>query len=111
MYEFLYDHVKPKSGEKAKLCYIDTDSFIAYIKTDNTYKDIAEDVEARFDTSNYEMNRPLPKGTNKKNIGDMKDELGGKLVKEFLGLRAKTYSHSINDGSPDKKEKAQKSVS
>ena len=50
MYEFWYDYVKPKYGEKAKLCYMDTDSFIVYIKTDDIYKDIAEDVETRLDT-------------------------------------------------------------
>ena len=61
MYEFWYDYVKPKYGEKAKLCYMDTDSFIAYTKTDDIYKDIAEDVETGFDTSNYELDRPLPK--------------------------------------------------
>ena len=54
MYEFWYDYVKPKYGKKAKLCWKDTDSFIVYIKTDDIYKDIAEDVETRFDTSNYE---------------------------------------------------------
>ena len=61
MYQFWYDYVKPKHGEKAKLCYVDTDSFIVYIKTDDIYKDIAEDVETRFDTSNYELDRPMPK--------------------------------------------------
>ena len=65
MYEFWYDYVKPKYSEKAKLCYMDTDSFIVYIKT-NIYKDTAEDVETRFDTSNDELNRPLPKGKNEK---------------------------------------------
>ena len=81
MYEFWYDYVKPKYGEKVKLCYMDTDSFIVYIKTDDIYKDIAEDVETRFDTSNYELDRPLPKGKNKKVIGLMKDELGGQIMK------------------------------
>ena len=57
MYEFWYDYVKPKYGEKAKLCYMDTDSFIVYIKTDDIYKDILEDVETRYDTSNYELDR------------------------------------------------------
>ena len=61
MYEFWYDYVKPKYDEKSKLCYMDTDSFIIYIKTDDIYKDIAKDVENRFDTSNYELDRPLPK--------------------------------------------------
>ena len=60
MYEFWYDYVKSKYGEKAKLCYVDTDSFIAYIKTHNIYKDIAKDIETRFQTSNYELVRPLP---------------------------------------------------
>ena len=69
MYEFWYDYVKPKYDEKAKLCYMDTDSFIVYIKTDDTYKNIAEDVKTRFDTSNYELDRPLPKGKNKEVIG------------------------------------------
>ena len=60
MNEFLYDYVKPKYGERWKLSYMDTDSFIVYIKADDVYKDIAEDVETRFDTSNYELDIPLP---------------------------------------------------
>ena len=62
MYEFWYDYVKSKCGKKVKLCYMDTDSFIVYIKTNDIYKDIAADVETRFDTSNYELDRLLPKG-------------------------------------------------
>ena len=73
MCEFWHDYVKPKYGEKEKLCYMDTDSFTVYIKTDVIYKDIAEDVETRFDISNYELVRPSPKGKNKKVIGLMKD--------------------------------------
>ena len=61
MQEFWYDYIKPKYGEKAKLCYMDTDSFIKYINTDDIYKDIAEDVETRFDTSNYELDKPSSK--------------------------------------------------
>ena len=104
MYEFWYDYVKPKYGEKVKLCYMDTDSFIVYIKTDDIYKDIAEDVETRFDTSNYglecnSIDRPLTKGRNKKVIGLMKDELGGKIMTKFVGLRAKTYSYLIDSPS------------
>ena len=68
---------------------MDTDSFIINIKTENLYEDIANDVEKRFDTSNYEVNRPLPKGKNKKVIGLMKVELGGKIMIEFTALRAK----------------------
>ena len=95
MYEFWYDYVKLKCGEKAKSCYMDTDSFIVYIKTDDIYKDIAEDVETRFDNSNYELDKPLPKGENKKVIGVIKDESGGKIMTKFVGLRAKTYGYLI----------------
>ena len=66
MYEFLYGYVKPKYSEKAKLSYIDTDSFTVYIKTDDIYKNIAVDVESRFDTSYYELDRPLPEEKNLK---------------------------------------------
>ena len=59
MYEYWYDYVKPKYGENAKLCYMDTDSFIVHVKTDDIYKDIAEDVETRFDTSNFEIDHYL----------------------------------------------------
>ena len=72
MYESWYDYVKPKHGEKVKLCYMDTDSLIVNVRTDDIYKDIAEDVETRFDTSNYELDRPLPKGKNKNVIGLMR---------------------------------------
>ena len=65
---------------------MDTDSFVVHVKTDDIYKDIAEDVETRFDTSNLELDRPLLKGKNKKVIGLMKDELGGQVMKEFVGL-------------------------
>ena len=60
MYEFWYDYIKPKYNNNVKLCYMDTDSFIMNIKTNDFYEDIASDVENRFDTSNYEVNRPLP---------------------------------------------------
>ena len=62
--QFWYDYVKPKYDEKAKLCYMDTESFILYIN--DIYKYIAEDVETTFDASNYELDRPLPKGKIKK---------------------------------------------
>ena len=91
MYEFWYDYMKPKYNNDVKLCYMDTDSFIMKIKTNHFYEDIASDVENRFDTSNYEVNRPLPTGKNKKVIGLMKDELGGKIITEFVTLRPKTF--------------------
>ena len=76
MYEFWYDHMKPKYGNDIKLCYMDTNSIIMNIKTNDFYEDIVNDVENRFDTSNYEVNRPLPMGKDKKIIGLIKDELG-----------------------------------
>ena len=66
MYEFSHDYVKPKYGEKAKLYYMNTDSSIIYIKTDNIYKDIAEDVETKFDASNYELDTPFCKRKEQK---------------------------------------------
>ena len=101
MYEFWYDYMKPKYDNKVKLCYMDTDSFVMNIKTNDFYRDISTDVKKRFDTSNYEINRPLPTGKNKKVIGLMKDELGGKMVTEFVTLRPKTYSYSTDDGKKD----------
>ena len=73
MYEFWYDYVKPKYNDNIKLCYMDTDSLVMNIKTEDFYKDISNDVEKRFYTSNYEVNRPLPTGKNKKVIELMKD--------------------------------------
>ena len=108
MYEFWYDYMKPKYGNDVKLCYMDTDSFTMSIKTNGFYKDIANDVEKRFDISNYEVNRPLPAGKNKKVIGLMKDELGGKIITEFVTLRPKAYSYLTDDGKEDKKTKATK---
>ena len=87
---------------------MDTDSFIVYLKTDDIYIDIAEEVDTRFDTSNYELERPLPTGKNTKVIGLMKDESGEKIMTKFVGLRAKTYSYLTDDGSEDKKTKGTK---
>ena len=106
MYEFHYDYMVPKYGlEKLKLCYMDTDSLVYDIKTEDFYEDIANDVEARFDTSGYSKTdfRPLPIGLNKKVIGFMKDQLGGKIMTEFVALRPKLYSYKKLDGSEDKK--------
>ena len=108
MYEFWYDYMKPKYGNNVKLCYMDTDSFIINIKTEYFYKDIANDVEKRFDTSNYEVNRPLSTEKNKKVIGLMKDELGGKIITVFVTLRPKTYSYLTDDCKEDKKAKGTK---
>ena len=106
MYEFWYDYIKSKYGNSVKLCYMDSDSFIMSIKTNDFYKDISYDVDKRFDT--YEVNRPLPTGKNKKVIGLMKDEFGGKIITEFVTLRPKTYSYSTDDGKETKKAKGTK---
>ena len=100
--------MKPKYGDNVKLCYMDTDNFIIYIKTEDFFEDIANDVESMFDTSNYEVNRPLPEGKNKKVIGLMKDEMGGYIIIGFVALRPKTYSSLIDDDSEAKKAKGTK---
>ena len=110
IYEFWYDYVKPKYGENAKMCYIDTDSFIVHVKADDIHKDIAEYVEKRFDTSNFKIERPLPIGKNKRAIGLMKDELVGQIIKKFVGLRAKTCSYLKDNNDEDEKSKGAKKV-
>ena len=110
MYKFWYDYLKLKYNDKVKLCYMDTDSFIIIIKTEDFYEDIANDVERWFDTSNYDKNdkRPLPIGKNKKVIGLFKDELGGKIMTEVVENRAKTYAYLLDDDSEIKKAKGVK---
>ena len=108
MYEFWYDYVKIKYQGRARLCYMDTDSFVVNIKTKDFYKDISQDVNKRFDTSNYAFDRPLPTGINKKVIGLMKDELGGDIITEFVALRPKAYSYITNDFIEMKKAKGTK---
>ena len=108
MYEFWYDYVKSKYEDKARLCYMDTDSFVVNIKTKDFYKDIAENVKERFDTSNYIYDRPLSTGVNKKVIGLMKDELGGDIITEFVALRPKAYSYITNYFIEMKKAKGTK---
>ena len=104
MYEFRYDYMKPKYGNDVKLYYMDTDSFVMNIKTNDFYKDISRDVDNKFDTSNYEVNRLLPMEKNKKVLGLMKGELAG----EIITLRPKTYSHLTDNDKEDKKAKETK---
>ena len=148
MNEFWYDYIRSKHNKKAKLCYMDTDSFIAYVKTEDIYEDIVKDVEKRFDTSNYELERPLSKGKKQKSYqlnpfsanftkwsntlkqfvnnlptnclsvfdhfvglvlkGFIKDKLGGKIMKVFVGLRAKTYNYLTENNDESKKAKRAK---
>ena len=108
MYEFWYDYMKSKYNDNVRLCYMDMDSFIMNIKTNDFYKDISDGVDDRFDTSNYEVKRPLLMGKNKKVIGLMRDELGGEIITEFFTLRPKTYSYLTDDSKEDKKAKGTK---
>ena len=108
MYEFWCDYIKNKYEDQARLCYMDTDSFVVNIKTKDFYKDIAENVKERFDTSNYIYERPLPTGVNMKVRGLMKDELGGDIITEFVALRPKAYSYITNDFIEMKKAKGTK---
>ena len=102
MYGFHYDYMKQKYPEGLTLCYMDMDSLIYNIETDDFYKDIAEDVKDRFDTSGYNPNWPLLVGLNKKEIGLMKDELGGEIMTEFETLRPKMYAYET--GSAESKK-------
>ena len=105
MYEFHCDCMRPKYGSKVRLCYMDTDSFVYEIETEDFYRDIEKDVKKRFDTSGYSRDdkRPLPIGENKKEISLMKDELGGKIMTEFVALRAKMYAYRKIDKEVEEK--------
>ena len=110
MYEFWFDYVKPKYGDRAKFCYTDADSFVSHTKTQDFYKGIANDVKRWFDPFNYDENdeRPLPIGKNEKVIGLFKDELDGKIMTEFCALRAKAYAYLMDDDSEKKNAKGTK---
>ena len=110
MHEFWYDYIKPKYGDRAKLYYTDTDSFIIHIITEDFLVDISNDVEKQFDTSNNDKNdkRPLPIGKIKKVPGLFKDELGGKVITEVIALRPKAYAYLDDYGNDHKKAKGTK---
>ena len=97
MYEFHYDYMKRKYGDKnLTLCYMDTDTLIYDIEMDDFYRDIADDVKDRFYMSGYAPDRPLPVGRNKV-IGLLKDELGGDIMTEFVTLRPKMYPYKVGN--------------
>ncbi len=96
MYEFHYDYIKPKWGNDATLLFTDTDSFCYEIKTEDFYEDISGDVNAWFDTSNYEKDHPLFSNKNKKVVGFYKDECGGNKILRFCGLRSKLYAYEVD---------------
>ena len=110
MYDFHYDYVKTKYGDKAQLLFTDTDSLCYEIETDDFYKDIAPDVETMFDTSNFPKTHPsgIPTGKNKKVIGLFKEEMGGNILSEFCGLRSKCYATKTYDGLESKQCKGVK---
>ena len=110
MYDFHYDYVKPKYGDRAKLLFTNTDSLCYEIETDDFFVDIAPDVETMFDTSNFPKNHPsgIPTGKNKKVIGLFKEENGGEILQEFCGLRAKCYAIKTYEGPESKKCKGVK---
>ena len=110
MYDFQYNYIKRKYGDKAKFLLTDKDSTMYKIQTEDFYKDISEDVKHKFDTSDYPPNHPsgIPSGFNKKVLGMFKDEAGGKVIDEFVGLRAKLYSYKMQEGEESKKYKGVK---
>ena len=110
MYDFHYNYIKPKYGERAKLLFTDTDSLAYEIETEDFYRDISIDVKEKFDTSNYPKNHPsgILTGVNKKVIGMFKDEAAGKQIAEFVGLRAKLYSYRVEESYEEKKCKGVK---
>ena len=111
MYDFHYNYIKKKYGSKAKLLFTDTDSLAYEIETEDFYKDISGDVRTNFDTSDIPKDHPsgIELGVNKKVIGMFKDECGGKIMQEFVGLRAKLYSYKMYEGDETKKCKGVKS--
>ena len=110
MYDFHYNYIKKKYGDKAKLLLTDTDSLMYEIQTEDFYKDINGDVKDRFDTSGYPPDHPsgIPSGFNKKVLGMFKDEVNGNVINEFVGLRAKLYSYKMFVGEESKKCKGVK---
>ena len=99
MYDFYYGYLKPKYGDKVRLLFTDTDSVMFLIETEDFYEDIAHDIRKWFDTSNYPMDHPseISTGVNKMVIGMFKDEVEGKIITEFVGLRAKNYAYMCEE--------------
>ena len=110
MYEFWYDYLRLRYSDKAKSCYMDTHCFVLNIFTEDFFEDINNNVGRWFDTCNYDKNDKslLQIGVNKKVIGMVKDILGGKIMKEFCALGAKTHTYLMEDDSEMKKAKGVK---
>ena len=105
MFDFHYNYIKDKYNNKSDLLFTDTDSLMYQIQTEDFYKDISNDVKSKFDTSDYPQYHPsgIPTGLNKKVIGMFKDEVAGKQITHFIGLRPKLYSFKIEEGKNIKK--------
>ena len=108
MYDFYYNTLKARYGENVRLLYTDTDSLIVHVQTDDLYKDMSLNADL-YDTSNYSPGHPLFSNTNKKVIGKFKDELGGRLMTEFIGIRPKMYSY-VGEDSGKRAKGVKKSV-
>lgn len=106
MYNFHYNDIKRKYDNKAQLLFTDTDSLCYEIETHDFYKDILPDINAKYDTSGFVDNHPsgIKTGINKKVIGMFKDEAGGKIILEFVGLRSKLYSYKMFENSKENKK-------
>ena len=105
MYDFHYNYIKRKYRDKAILLFTDTDCLKHLLQTEDFNKDFSENLKDKFDTSNYPPNYPsgIPSGLNKKVLGMFKDEAGGKVIDEFVGLRAKLYPYKMLGGEESKK--------
>ena len=105
MFDFHYNYIKKKYGKKSELLFTDTDSLMYEIKTKDFYKDIYIDVKNKFDTSDYPSDHPsgIITGANKKVIGMFKDEVAGKQITHFVGLRPKLYSFKIEEDTQVRK--------
>ena len=110
MFDFNYNYIKKKYKNRAELMFTDTDSLLYQIHTDDFYKDISYDIKEKFDTSDYPPNHEsgIQTGVNKKVIGMFKDEVAGRQITHFVGLRPKLYSFKVEDGSLTKKCKGVK---
>ena len=89
IHEYLNDYTKPKYGDKTKLCYTDMNSLTVHVKSEDVYSELLRDVEKIFDASSYEAERPLPIGKNKKVIGPINNELGGRIMEKFIVVKKK----------------------
>ena len=110
MFDFHYNYIRDLFGDKAELLFTDTDSLMYLMQTEDFYQDINKDIKRKFDTSDYPEKHPsgIKTGINKKVIGNFKDEVGGKQITHFVGLRPKLYSFKVEDNSETRKAKGVK---